>query len=115
MSESLRSETWRLATRELLVARLKDSDQESDLSEPTNCGGLGRRRHFSTGTSDGWPSNPLPIRPAESFLKRSLGDSAEARVFQNLACNWRCWYCYVPFNLLGGNPDAGSHHGRRTC
>jgi len=26
-----------------------------------------------------------------------------AQVFQNAACNWRCWYCYVPFNLLAAN------------
>lgn len=23
-----------------------------------------------------------------------------AQVFQNAACNWRCWYCYVDFSLL---------------
>ncbi len=22
-------------------------------------------------------------------------------MFQNAACNWRCWYCFVPFDLLG--------------
>ncbi|MGH2749407.1 MAG: hypothetical protein ACRDK3_00780 [Actinomycetota bacterium] len=27
-----------------------------------------------------------------------------AQVFQNAVCNWRCWYCYVPFDLLSGNP-----------
>ena len=100
-SQRLRDKTWHPQTRELLVARLKDSDQEADLSKPPNCGGLGRLRHFSRQTSPGWPDNPLPIEPAEHFLGRVLGDAAVAQVFQNLACNWRCWYCYVPFNLLG--------------
>lgn len=27
-----------------------------------------------------------------------------AQVFQNAACNWRCWYCYVPYNLLAADP-----------
>ncbi len=26
-------------------------------------------------------------------------------MFQNAVCNWRCWYCFVPFNLLSANPD----------
>ena len=106
-SQTLRAKTWRPQTRELLVARLKNSDQEADLSEPPNCGGLGRLRHFRRQTNPGWPDNPLPIEPAERFLGRVLGDTAVAQVFQNLACNWRCWYCYVPFNLLGGNTDRG--------
>jgi uncharacterized Fe-S cluster-containing radical SAM superfamily protein len=28
-----------------------------------------------------------------------------AQVFQYAACNWRCWYCYVPFELLSANSD----------
>ncbi len=27
----------------------------------------------------------------------------EAQVFQNAACAWRCWYCFVPFELLGAD------------
>jgi len=30
-------------------------------------------------------------------------DTLQAQVFQNAICNWRCWYCYVPFNMLSGN------------
>jgi uncharacterized Fe-S cluster-containing radical SAM superfamily protein len=30
-----------------------------------------------------------------------------AEVFQNAACAWRCWYCYVPFELLGGHERSG--------
>ena len=26
-----------------------------------------------------------------------------AQVFQNAACNWRCWYCFVPFALLNAD------------
>jgi uncharacterized Fe-S cluster-containing radical SAM superfamily protein len=29
----------------------------------------------------------------------------KAQVFQNAACNWRCWYCFVPFSLLSANED----------
>ena len=60
---------WRPETRELLVARLEGSDQEADLSEATNCGGIGRRRHFHSETHATWPVNPLPIEPAERYLR----------------------------------------------
>ena len=29
----------------------------------------------------------------------------EAQAFQNAACNWRCWYCYVPFELLAAKEE----------
>ena len=107
MSDRLRAMTWRQDSREILVARFDGSEQERDLSEPPNCGGVGRLRHFHNRASSGWPVNPLPTAPAERFLGRSLGGVTIAQVFQNLACNWRCWYCYVPFNLLAGDSSRG--------
>ena len=107
ISDTLREKSWRPDTREILVARFEGSDQEADLTVPPNCDGLGRLRHFNRATAPGWPDNPLPIEPAERYLRRSLGNKAVAQVFQNLACNWRCWYCYVPFNLLNGNESRG--------
>ena len=61
-------------------------------------------RHFRQATSPGWPINPLPIVPA----CRALGvnptpDLMTAVVFQNAACPWRCWYCYVPEELLNAD------------
>lgn len=29
-------------------------------------------------------------------------------LFQNAACNWRCWYCFVPFKLLDANENLAS-------
>ena len=31
-----------------------------------------------------------------------------AQAFQNAVCNWRCWYCYVPFDLLSADPRYSS-------
>ena len=28
-----------------------------------------------------------------------------ALVFQNAACAWRCWYCFVPYGLLKADPN----------
>jgi hypothetical protein len=107
LSARLRERAVRLDRRELLVANFAGSDQEGDLTDPPNCGGVGRIRHFSRSTSEGWPENPLPIDPANAYLGRPRSDVIRAQVFQNAACNWRCWYCYVPFNLLAADEKRG--------
>jgi uncharacterized Fe-S cluster-containing radical SAM superfamily protein len=37
-------------------------------------------------------------------LKLPLADSLQVQVFQNAICSWRCWYCFVDFDLLSANP-----------
>ena len=107
-SARLRAKAVRPDTRELLVADFTGSDQEGDLTELPNCGGVGRIRHFTRATSDGWPENSLPIDPALTYLGLARADAIRAQVFQNAACNWRCWYCFVPFNLLGADEKRGA-------
>ncbi len=102
-SAQLRAKAVDLSVQALLISDLRGTAQENDLSEPVNCGGYGRIRHFSSAASPGWPPNPLPILPAAAALGIPPGDQMRAQVFQNAVCNWRCWYCYVPFSLLSGN------------
>ena len=102
-AERMRARIIRPEAGEVLIARMVGSDQERDLTEPANCEGLGRIRHFRRNTAEGWPSNPLPIDAAAFSLGIPSGDILRAQVFQNAACAWRCWYCYVPFELLGGH------------
>jgi uncharacterized Fe-S cluster-containing radical SAM superfamily protein len=102
----LRERAVNLGDQTLLISDLRGSGQEDDLSEPVNCGGVGRIRHFTRQAGAGWPSNPLPIEPAAKAL--GLDPAAEAiraQVFQAAVCNWRCWWCYVPFGLLSGHPQ----------
>jgi len=87
----------------LLVTNFRGTKQEDDFSEPSNCAGFGRIRHFIRKRSIQWPNNPLPIDPACKALGLPRHDSISAQVFQNAACNWRCWYCFVPFDLLTAN------------
>src|SRR6267378_3524557 len=108
-SELLRDRSVDVSGRQLLVSRLSGSEQEADIAAPVNCGGYGRVRHFRFATSPGWPQNPLPIAPA----CKALGISAPpavmtAQVFQNAACGWRCWYCFVPDNLLRADPKRSA-------
>lgn len=104
-SEHLRSISIDMNECKVLISRLRGSDQEPDISEPTNCDGLGRIRHFGHPTSLGWPENPLPLGPAVAALPAQVRPPTTAQVFQNASCNWRCWYCYVPFNLLAAHPS----------
>lgn len=104
LSAHLRSRAIDVANRRLLVSRLVGSDQEADLTAPTNCGGYGRIRHFKQKTSPSWPRNQLPIVPACRALGLPPPPMMTAQVFQNAACAWRCWYCFVPYNLLSANP-----------
>ncbi len=106
ISPQLRTRGIDLQTRELLITRFDGSEQARDFSEPSNCAGLGRVRHFRRQTSEGWPENALPIDPAARALRISPSpDILRAQAFQNAVCNWRCWYCYVDFSLLSGNRD----------
>lgn len=104
MAARMRERIIRPDARRILVSRLEGSGQEADLTSPVNCRGLGRVRHFREATSPGWPANFLPLGPAEAALGLAPAGERTAQVFQNAACAWRCWYCYVPFELLGGDP-----------
>jgi uncharacterized Fe-S cluster-containing radical SAM superfamily protein len=51
-----------------------------------------------------WPENPLPIDPAAKYLRLDPPQQMRTQVFQNAICSWRCWYCFVDFDLLSANP-----------
>jgi uncharacterized Fe-S cluster-containing radical SAM superfamily protein len=103
LSAHYRSASVNLKNRQLLIANFHNTLQENDLTEPPNCKGFGRIRHFRRSDSDVWISNPLPIDPACKALGLPPVNMIRSQVFQSAACNWRCWYCYVPFDLLAAN------------
>lgn len=108
LSAQYREAAIDLKNKKLLITNFKGTEQEKDFSEPANCNGFGRIRHFNYETSEGWPKNPLPIKPACKALRLDEGGMITAQVFQNAVCNWRCWYCYVPFKLLSANKENSS-------
>lgn len=91
-------------TKRILFTDFRASVQKEDLTDPPNCDGFGRVRHFRRDTTAGWPQNPLPIDPAIRSLALPATDLLRAQAFQVAACNWRCWYCFVPFDTLTANP-----------
>jgi uncharacterized Fe-S cluster-containing radical SAM superfamily protein len=107
-SDSLRARAIDLLSKKILITRFTGSEQEKDISESPNCDGYGRIHHFRRQTGTGWPENPLPIDPAAHKLGTVAADLLKVQVFQNSACNWRCWYCFVPFDLLSANPKKAA-------
>jgi uncharacterized Fe-S cluster-containing radical SAM superfamily protein len=104
-SANLRSRGVNHDQKQILVTKFSGSEQEKDLSLPANCGGFGRIHHFYRKQAPGWPDNPLPIDPALHALGLTHADSIKAQVFQNAICSWRCWYCFVDFDLLSANQN----------
>lgn len=102
-SEHLRGRGIDLAKKRVLMTKFAGSKQASDLTLPPNCAGFGRIHHFYRDQGPGWPSNPLPIDVAARFFETERPEMMLAQVFQNAICSWRCWYCYVDYDLLSGN------------
>lgn len=107
-ADLLRARIVDVGTQRILISRIAGSEQELDLTVPANCNGFGRIRHFRRNTAHGWPPNPLPIDPAARALKLKKADILRVQAFQNAACAWRCWYCFVPFKMLTGNSKLGA-------
>ena len=102
-----RNSVYNSDTREFLLALISGSDQEKDLSQPPNCRGFGRIRHFKRRLDDDW-FDPLPMDPMSKSLNVPYVDIVEAQVFQIASCNLRCWYCFVPDNLKKGDQISAS-------
>jgi uncharacterized Fe-S cluster-containing radical SAM superfamily protein len=102
-SASLRRRGIDLDNRRILVTRFQHSDQAKDFTVPPNCAGFGRIHHFHRTQPAPWPENPLPIDPAALALDLPPSNILCTQVFQNAICSWRCWYCFVDFELLSAN------------
>jgi uncharacterized Fe-S cluster-containing radical SAM superfamily protein len=107
-SSRLRARAIDLDRRRVRMTTFTGSQQKEDLSLPPNCHGFGRVHHFKRQSTPGWPENPLPIAPTCRALHLPDLDEISAQVFQSAVCNWRCWYCYVDFKLLSGDPRYSS-------
>lgn len=108
----LRDKAIDIKNKALLITKFVGSDQEQDLTDPVNCNGFGRVRHFKLDAGKEWIQNPLPILPAAKALNVNPETQIRAQVFQSSICNWRCWYCFVDYKLLNGDPNHASFH---TC
>jgi uncharacterized Fe-S cluster-containing radical SAM superfamily protein len=91
--------------RRLLISNFIGTEQEKDLTDPPNCEGFGRIRHFRRKGNTDWVPDPLPMDPVCKALGLPSTDMMRAQVFQVASCNFRCWYCFVPYNLLAADRE----------
>jgi len=102
IAASLRSKSI-IGNNKFLISRFTNSTQEKDLSEGSNCQGFGRIHHFKFNKGKDWINDPLPHQVAAWKLGRSFYPEERVQVFQNAACNCRCWYCFVDYKLLSAS------------
>ena len=95
--------------RKILVSSFENSEEAKDFTLPPNCRGFGRIHHFRRFQPAPFPANPLPIDPASNALRLGHLDELRVQVFQNAICSWRCWYCFVDFDLLSANPKFSEY------
>lgn len=86
--------------RSIQLTSFERSSQRVDLSVPPVVGGYARIHHFVADEGPDWPRNPIPNLPACRALGITGRAELEAVAYQNAGCNWRCWYCFVPFEDL---------------
>ena len=103
-SATLRRRGIDVENKRILMSNFEQSEEAKDFTIPPNCAGFGRVHHFRRITVQSWPENPLPIDPAAKYLGLEPQREMTAQVFQNAICSWRCWYCFVDFDLLSANP-----------
>jgi uncharacterized Fe-S cluster-containing radical SAM superfamily protein len=93
----------------VLITEFASSKQSQDITLSYNCQGVGRIHHFRRSAADpAFVPNPLPLDPASRALALPPQAMMQAQVFQNAVCSWRCWYCFVDYNLLDGNPKRST-------
>jgi uncharacterized Fe-S cluster-containing radical SAM superfamily protein len=105
----LRRRGINLEEQTVLVSNFENTDEAKDFTAPPNCGGFGRIHHFHRLQTVPWPENPLPIDPAVRALHLDRTNELRVQVFQNAICSWRCWYCFVDFDLLSANPRSSQY------
>jgi uncharacterized Fe-S cluster-containing radical SAM superfamily protein len=103
-SASLRQRGIDVENKRILMTNFRHSEEAKDFTIPPNCDGFGRIHHFRRSQPSPWPENPLPIDPAATYLRLGRPQEITVQVFQNAICSWRCWYCFVDFDLLSANP-----------
>lgn len=103
--EELRSKVITVDSDKIRVAKLSGSLIAKDNHKKIFLNGLIRKRHsFVTGT-DKWHKVLLPMLPVCKALNLKPEECLESLIIQTPVCNIRCWFCFVDYKLINGNPD----------
>jgi pyruvate-formate lyase-activating enzyme len=101
----MRNKLVNIDEKKVLIAQLGDSKESQDNYTLINCHGYGRIRIYRNFTIHATHSDLETRKPL--FRGHPPVKEMQTQVFQLAGCNWRCWYCFVDFNLLSGNPKYG--------
>ena len=102
---NLRQKIIDVKNKKIRLSILQNSQESRDFKLASNCNGFGRLRHFKEYKSKSWCIDPLPMYPAAKALNCEIEQARLAQVFQVAGCNYRCWYCFVDFELLNANKE----------
>ncbi len=97
----IRERAIKLPQRQILLTRFYDTEQQQDVTTGINCDGFGRLHRYSK-PSPRWPPVSIPEEPAAWRLNLPSSQTQVAQLFQNSACDFRCWYCFVDRVSLSG-------------
>lgn len=101
LASVLRKRAIRTTQKQILLARFYGTEQEHDVTSGINCDGYGRLHRFNR-PSQQWVPAPIPEEPAAWRLNLHPSKTQVAQLFQNTACDFRCWYCFVDRASLSG-------------
>ena len=104
LASTLRERVIRVSQKQILLARFYGTQQEQDVTSGINCGGYGRLHQYNR-PSQRWVPEPIPEEPAAWRLDLNPSQTRLAQLFQNSACDFRCWYCFVDRASLSGTSE----------
>lgn len=101
----IRDKVLNLNEKKVLIANLENTLESKDNYTKINCDGFGRIRVFKNFTVHMSLKDKKTRKPL--YRGHPVVDELRTQVFQLAGCNWRCWYCFVDYKLLSGNPKYG--------
>lgn len=107
-SKKIRRRIVRLDEKKVLVAFLNNTIESKDKYTRINCNGYGRIRIYRNYALHLPTKFKKALNKAKPLLRgHPPSEKLTTQVFQLAGCNWRCWYCFVDFNLLSGDSSKG--------
>lgn len=107
LGERMRDRLWIPESKSVLVSKIPQEELEGSTHAYINCDGYGIVRKSTTQRSE-WPDIDILPGLVPSKLEIPPEEAEWTQIFRIAGCNLRCWYCFVDFRFLKGDPNLGS-------